>query len=102
VVSLVRFALGQEAVLEPFGTQVVQRFNLWIGREKRAGRDYTPEQLDWLRAIAAFIAANAEIGPRDFIEVPALADKGGIVQARSTFGVGLTQMLEDLQEALVA
>lgn len=102
VVSLVRFALGQTEVLEPFDAVVEQRFNLWMGREKRAGRSYTPEQEDWLRAIASFIAANAEIAPRDFMEVPSLADRGGILQARKVLGPGLNDMLEDLQGALVA
>lgn len=102
VVSLVRFALGQAEVLEPFSAVVEQRFNLWMGREKRAGRSYTPEQEDWLRAIASFIAANAEIAPRDFMEVPSLADRGGILQARKVLGPGLNDMLEELQGALVA
>lgn len=102
VVSLVRYALGQTDTLEPFGSVVERRFNLWLGREKKAGRDYTPEQEDWLRSIAATIAANAEIAPRDFMEAPALADKGGIVRARQVLGTGLNQMLDELQEALVA
>ena len=53
IVSLVRYALEIDAVLEPFGARVEQRFNLWIGREKNAGRDYTAEQLEWLRMIAS-------------------------------------------------
>lgn len=102
VVSLVRFALGQTEVLEPFSAVVEQRFNLWLGREKKAGRAYTAEQEEWLRAIVAFIAANAEIAPRDFQDVPSLADKGGILQAQKVLGTGLNDMLEDLQGALVA
>lgn len=102
IVSLVRFALGQTDTLEPFAAIVEQRFNLWMGREKRAGRLYTPEQEDWLRAIAAFIAANAEIAPRDFQEAPGFADKGGILQARKVLGPGLNDMLDELQGALVA
>jgi type I restriction enzyme R subunit len=102
VVSLVRYALGQTDTLEPFGSVVERRFNLWLGREKKAGRDYTPEQEDWLRTIAGYIAANAEIAPRDFMEAPALADRGGIVRARQVLGNGLNQMLDELQEALVA
>lgn len=102
VVSLVRFALGRSELLEPFAAVVEQRFNLWLGREKRAGRVYTPEQEEWLRAIAAFIAANAEIAPRDFQEAPDLADRGGILRARALFGTGLNEMLDDLQGALVA
>ncbi|MDG4648020.1 type I restriction-modification enzyme R subunit C-terminal domain-containing protein [Roseibacterium sp. SDUM158017] len=102
VVSLVRFALGQEETLEPFADKVEQRFNLWLGREKKAGREYSEDQTGWLRAIASFIAANAEIGPRDFMEAPSLTGRGGIVAARRAFGEGLNDMLEDLQGALVA
>jgi type I restriction enzyme R subunit len=102
VVSLVRFALGQTEVLEPFAVVVEQRFNLWLGREKRAGREYTAEQEGWLRAIASYIAANAEIAPSDFQEAPSLADKGGILQARKVLGPGLDEMLSELQGALVA
>lgn len=102
VVSLVRFALGQTDTLEPFGSVVEQRFNLWMGREKKAGREYSPDQEAWLRGIASFIAANAEITASDLQETPSLADKGGLIQARQLFGAGLSEMLDDLQGALVA
>lgn len=100
VVSLVRFALGQTATLEPFGELVQRRFNLWLGREKKAGREYGEEQQAWLRSIAAVIAANAEIAPRDFMDLPDLADRGGLLKARQVLGEGLDQMLDDLQGAL--
>ena len=102
VVSLVRYALGQADTLEPFGSAVERRFNLWLGREKKAGREYSAEQEEWLRMIAAYIAANAEIAPQDFMEAPSLADKGGILRARKVLGNGLNEMLNELQEALVA
>jgi type I restriction enzyme R subunit len=102
LISLVRFALGQSSVLEPFASRVEQRFNLWIGREKKAGREFSEEQMTWLRTIAGFIAANAEIGASDFMEAPSLSDKGGILKARELFGSGLNDMLDDMQGALVA
>ena len=102
MVSLVRFALGQTEVLEPFGAVVERRFNLWVGREKKAGRDYTDEQMAWLRLIASFIAANAEIVQRDFMEAPSLADGGGILRARTVLGDGLNDLLDELQGALAA
>ena len=59
--------------------------------------------MDWLKTIANYIAANAEITPRDFIEIPSLSDKGGIVQAQKVFGKQrLNEMLDELQGALVA
>lgn len=102
VVSLVRFALGQVDALEPFGSVVEQRFNLWLGRQKKAGRDYTPEQEEWLRMIASFIAANAEITTRDFMEAPSLSDRGGILKARMLFEPRFDATLDELQTALVA
>jgi type I restriction enzyme R subunit len=102
IVSLVRYALGLEEVLEPFSVKVEQRFNLWIGREKRQDRDYTTQQMEWLRAIASFIASNAEIAPRDLMEMPSFTDKGGLLKARELFGAKLNPMLEELQQVLVA
>ncbi len=102
VVSLVRFALGQVDALEPFGSVVERRFILWLGREKKAGRDYTPEQEGWLRMIAGFVAANAEIRPHDFMEAPSFADRGGLLKARQLFAPRFEETLEDLQTALVA
>jgi len=62
IVALVRFALDPETrMLEPFSASVEQRFNLWLGREKNAGRDYAGEQLTWLQLIKSFVAANAVI-----------------------------------------
>ena len=102
IVSLVRYALGQDATLEPFSAKVEQRFNLWIGREKKQKHEFTPEQMDWLRLIVSFIAANAEIRPADLMEAPSFADKGGLLKARELFGTNLPTMLDELQLALVA
>ena len=102
IVSLVRFALGQAEFLDPFGKIVKQRFNLWIGREKKAGREYTDEQQEWLHTIAGIIAENAEVTAGDFQQSPSLSDKGGIIRARKVFGDGLDGMLEDLQQVLAA
>ena len=102
IVSLVRFALGQAEFLDPFGKVVEQRFNLWMGREKKAGREYKDEEQEWLRAIAGVIAANAEVTADDFQQSPSLSDKGGVIRARKVFGDGLDKMLKDLQQALAA
>ena len=102
IVSLVRYALGMDEVLEPFGAKVEQRFNLWIGRQKKAGRAFTDEQLGWLKAIAQFIAVNAEIETRDFMSIPAFSDQGGLLKVRQLFGPDLPTLMDELQMALVA
>lgn len=102
IISLVRFALGMEEVLEPFGTKVGQRFNLWIGRQKKAGREFTDEQLSWLKSIAQFIGANAEVTSEDMMTIPAFADNGGLLKARQLFGNEFNSLMDELQMALVA
>jgi len=102
IISLVRFAIGRDEVLEPFGAKVEQRFNLWIGRQKKAGKDFTEEQMAWLTLIKTHIVANAEIAPRDLMETTAFTELGGLIRARALFGDGLNTLLDDLSEALVA
>jgi type I restriction enzyme R subunit len=102
VISLVRYAVGYDDTLEPFGVKVEQRFNLWIGRQKKAGREFTDEQLRWLRMIAQTIAANVEMRLSDFQQLPDFADEGGIVKGRTLFGGELRSLMEELQTTLVA
>jgi len=102
IIALVRFALGQSEFLEPISADVTRRFNLWIGRQKKAGTDYSADQMRWLENIRDHIAANAEISARDLMEMAEFADAGGLIRARALFGEGLNGLLDDLSIALVA
>lgn len=103
IIQLVRFTLGQEAVLEPFSARVEQKFNLWRGRYiKKHDKDFTEEQLEWLRLIRGYIAANVAIEPRSLLEDPSLNERGGLVKAQALFGPGLKDLLNELNEVLVA
>jgi type I restriction enzyme R subunit len=102
IVMLVRYALGLDDVLEPLPSKIAGKFNLWLGREQRAGRVYTDEQLAWLNAIRDHLAVNAEVTVRDLQDVAAFGDKGGVVRAQSLFGARLNEILDDLSDALVA
>lgn len=102
LVQLVRFALGQDENLEPFDVMAEARFNLWLGRKKKAGMDFTPTQHEWLQLIKNHIVYNVDISPRDLQDMPAFTDKGGLVEARRQFGDALPALLEDLNLALVA
>ncbi len=102
IIALVRYAIGHEQVLEPFKTQVIQRFNLWLGREKKAGRNYSPEQLQWLELIRDHVAANAEVTADDLQSMPSFTTKGGLLKARQVFGGDIRPMLETMNEVLVA
>ncbi|MBG6081121.1 type I restriction enzyme R subunit [Rubrivivax gelatinosus] len=102
LISLVRFATGQAELLEPFAARVEQRFNLWIGRQIKAGRAFSDEQLAWLKAIKDYLVANVEIAPADLMRDQPFSDWGGVVAARKVFGTELNGMLEELSEVLVA
>jgi type I restriction enzyme, R subunit len=103
IIALVRFAAGGAAeVLEPFSRRVEQRFNLWVGRQIKAGRSFTDEQSEWLRLIKDHIAHNAEVTVEDFKQIPDFTDRGGLLKARRVLGDQLQATLDDLSGALVA
>jgi len=102
IVALVRFAIGSVDALAPLSMDMAGRFNLWLGREKKAGRDYTQAQLAWLEAIRDHLAANIELDLRDLQELPQFSQRGGIIAARSAFGQRLIAVIEDVTQALVA
>lgn len=102
IVMLLRYALGLDDVLEPLPSKIAGKFNLWVGREQRAGRAYTDEQLVWLTAIRDHLAVNAEVTLRDLQDVATFGDKGGVVRARALFGTRLNEILDSLSDALVA
>jgi type I restriction enzyme R subunit len=102
IISLVRFATGQADTLEPYALRVEQKYNLWLGRQKKAGRDFTDDQLKWLKAIRDYLAANVEIAPADLIKDEPFTAWGGAVAALRLFGADLDAMLDELSEALAA
>ena len=104
LIQLVRFAVSNDVdkTLQPFAVAAEQRFNLWMGRQQKAGKTFTAEQEVWLRLIKDHIAANAEITAGDFQDIPDFQSKGGVVAARRVFGYDLNAILDDLGAALVA
>ena len=102
IISLVRFATGQAEILEPYAGRVTQRFNLWIGRQKNAGRIFTEDQMNWLEAIRDYLAVNVEIAPADLMRDNPFSAWGGVVAARQVFGPELNGLLDELSEALAA
>jgi type I restriction enzyme R subunit len=102
IVALVRFATGRAETLAPLSSDMAGRFNLWLGREKQAGRVYSQAQLGWLEAVRDHLAANIELPLRDMQELPQFARRGGIVAARGAFPGRLDAVVDELTTALVA
>lgn len=102
IISLVRFATGQDDALEPFSARIDQKFNLWVGRQIKAGRAFSDDQMAWLKMIKDYLAANAEIEARDLGELPPFTDRGGLMKAQTLFGEELAPLLDEMRGALVA
>jgi len=101
IISLVRFAVGEADVLEPFSDIENLRFNSWLNRQKQQGRTFTKEQLDWLIMIKDHITTSLQIEMDDF-ELTPFQGKGGAVKAYQLFGDKLNTMLKQLNEVLAA
>ncbi len=99
IVSLVRYAIGNDDELAPFAEQVEQRFSGWLATQEIAGNTFTDEQRQWLEYIKDHIAGSVSIEPSDLQYAP-FAQRGGIGRAHALFGDGLTAQLEELNLAL--
>lgn len=101
LVPLVRFALEQQPVLEPFAESVSARFERWVAQKASAGITFTPDQRAWLELIRDHIATSLSIEPEDF-ELAPFNQRGGLGRAAQLFGNELPALLEELNEALAA
>lgn len=101
IISLIRFAVGESSILEPFAETVNERFNRWLVEQERAGRRFTPEQVEWLTMIKNHIATSLDMAMEDF-ELAPFYEKGGAVKAYQLFGPQLNNLLVELNEALAA
>lgn len=99
IISLVRFTLHESDVLAPYPDDVNQRFEAWLDAQEAAGRQFTPEQLEWLKMIKNHIATSVSIEADDFDYAP-FSQKGGILRAYRVFGDDLNMILAELNEAL--
>jgi len=101
IISLVRFAIGETDVLEPFSDTVDARFNNWLAEQEKTGRKFTQEQMHWLQNIKDHIASSMSIEKEDF-ELSPFHEKGGLVKAYQVFGNELDNILNELNEVLAA
>ena len=106
LVPLVRFALEQQPVLEPFAESVRKRFDGWLAERDRqalAGGAvaFTDEQRGWLELIRDHIATSLSIEADDFDYAP-FSQRGGLGKVHQLFGNQLPALLDELNEALAA
>jgi type I restriction enzyme R subunit len=101
LVSLVRFALEQQPVLEPFSDSVAARFDSWLAQKTASGTAFTADQRAWLELMRDHIATSLSLETDDFGYSP-FAQRGGLGKAHQLFGEQLPKLLNELNEVLAA
>lgn len=101
IVSLVRFAIHQDDELVPFHDLVHQRYDAWLAQQDQQGRQFTPEQVEWLAMMCDHIAASVEIDTEAFDYTPFI-ERGGLGRAQQVFGGELAGVMRELNEVLAA
>ncbi|MEH2235001.1 type I restriction endonuclease subunit R [Nostoc sp.] len=92
IISLVRFAMGETEVLEPFSVSVEEKFQQWVG-----GKGFSSQQVVWLEKIKAYIITSVRIEAEDLQEMPQEAFQGN-----QLFGNDLMGILDELNGVLAA
>lgn len=101
IVQIVKYALHQDGELVPFPEVVNQRFEGWLLQQRQAGREFTLEQLAWLRRMRDQVATSMGVAPDDFQYTP-FVEHGGLGKAYEIFGDDLSPLLGELNEVLAA
>ncbi|NWF98349.1 MAG: restriction endonuclease subunit R, partial [Nitrospirae bacterium] len=101
IISLLRFALGEESELVPFAEIVNERFEKWIKQQEQQSKKFTPEQMKWLTKIKDHIASSLAIEKDDF-ELSPFYEEGGLIKAYQIFRNELDEILEELNQVLAA
>ena len=101
IVSLIRFALGEDEELIPRADFVRMRFDLWLTEQEERERKFSPTQRGWLMMVRDHMTSSLTIEPDDF-DLDPFAQEGGLSAAYGVFGKDLTPLLEELNERLAA
>lgn len=96
LISLVRYAIDENAFLEPFRQTVNRRFVEWLH-----GKNISGEQQMWLEMVRDHIATSLDIRMSDFEYTP-FVEHGNGAKVYELFGDALDNMLSDLTEKLVS
>ncbi len=102
IISLVRYAKGEDAQLQPFSDVVSARFKDWVfDQNRQRASNFTEEQMEWLRMIRDHIATSVQIDMEDFDNTP-FAELGGLGKFHFVFDTNIQSLLHELNSRLIA
>lgn len=102
LVSLIRKVAGIDTALTPYDKTVDRNFQQWI-LKKNAGQHnlFNEEQMQWLRMIKDFVANSFHVEKDDF-ELDPFNKQGGLGKMWQLFGEKTDELINELNEVLVA
>lgn len=101
LISMIRFGMGYADTLVPFADKVNYNFMQWTFKKNAGHIQFTEEQMEWLRLIKDHIAASLSILPED-LDLTPFDRKGGLLGFYDAFGDSYEQILQEMNEELVA
>ena len=101
LISIIRFEMGYEDKLTPFADKVNYNFMKWTLKKNAGDVHFTEEQMEWLRMIKEHITTSLSIEPDD-LELNPFDKKGGLGRFYDVFGDDYENILNEMNEELVA
>lgn len=101
IISLVRYELKIDEMLEPYSDIINRNFKNWVFRKNAGKIQFTDEQMEWLRMIKDHIATSVQIGKEDFDYSP-FDGKGGLGKFWNLFGDKTDEIIKELNNELAA
>jgi type I restriction enzyme R subunit len=101
LVSLIRTASGIDEELTPYNKTVNKNFQDWIFGKHAGKPKFNEEQMNWLRMIKDHMASSVHFG-RDDLDYPPFDAKGGVGKMYQLFGDEIDEIIEEMNEELVA
>lgn len=97
IISMVKHAADEEQPLLTAAERAERAF-----AKVTRGREFTPEEVQWLERIKAHMTQNLSLEPEDFDLVPVFSREGGLGAVRRVFGDRLEPLIRDLNERIAA
>lgn len=100
IISLTQYATGKIDTLEPFSDRVDRKFQEWLEASRQSGREFTPDEIEWLKMMKNHFSSFLEINMTSFNQPPFI-NRGGASKAYNIFGHDLNRILYELNEKLL-
>ncbi len=85
LIPIIEYESGEIPSLSPFSEIVDERFEKWLVSQESSGKQFTPEQKEWLVMIKNSITSSVSISLDDLDDIP-FNQKGGRVKFYEIFG----------------